>query len=56
MAPEVSSGHTNYDQMCDMYSLGVVLYELYEPFKTQTQRNKEINLLKETNKCPEILK
>lgn len=45
MAPEVGKCG-DYDQKCDIYSLGLIIYEIWEPFKTETLRRININKLK----------
>ena len=29
MAPEILEGNTNYDNKCDLWSIGVIIYQLY---------------------------
>ena len=46
MAPEVKNGG-KYDQKCDLYSLGMIYFELiHPPFKTQSERIAVLNNLR----------
>jgi len=46
MAPEVKT-RKNYDHRCDMYSFGIVYFEIiHPPFKTQTERVEVLNNLR----------
>ena len=45
IAPEVSDG-THYDEKCDVYSLGVVLVEIFHPFSTGMERAKVLGNLR----------
>lgn len=44
-SPEQLKGD-NYDSKSDMYSLGIVLFEFYQPFKTKMERYIEIENIK----------
>lgn len=50
-APEQQMG-VNYDQRVDMYSLGIILFELLQPFSTAMERAKMITSLKEKRHLP----
>ena len=43
----------NYDYKVDMYSLGIICFELWYPFTTQMERQKVIHSLKESLQFPE---
>ncbi|MCO5571335.1 hypothetical protein L7F22_025073 [Adiantum nelumboides] len=45
-APEVGQGWPLIDEKADMYSLGVILFELWHPFKTAMERFVVLNELK----------
>jgi translation initiation factor 2-alpha kinase 4 len=45
VAPEVSDG-IYYDEKCDVYSLGVVLVEIFHPFSTAMERSKVLGDLR----------
>jgi translation initiation factor 2-alpha kinase 1 len=53
-SPEQIDGQTNYDTKCDMYSLGIVFFELYHPFKTQMEKVIEIENLKKGILTPDM--
>jgi serine/threonine protein kinase len=41
LEPKIAENATvNYDEKCDIYSLGVVLFEMYYPFGSGMERNK----------------
>ncbi|KAI9269865.1 kinase-like domain-containing protein [Sporodiniella umbellata] len=54
-APEQLSG-TTYDEKADIYSLGIILFELFQPFTTGMERAYILNDLKYENKVPEAFK
>ncbi|XP_043226395.1 eukaryotic translation initiation factor 2-alpha kinase 1-like [Amphibalanus amphitrite] len=43
----------DYDQSTDLYSLGVVLYELFAPFTTAMERSGELRRLRHERRCAE---
>eukprot|EP00730_Choanoeca_flexa_P020169 TRINITY_DN9862_c0_g1_i2.p1 TRINITY_DN9862_c0_g1~~TRINITY_DN9862_c0_g1_i2.p1 ORF type:complete len:697 (+),score=163.20 TRINITY_DN9862_c0_g1_i2:103-2193(+) len=45
-APEQLHGHT-YDNKCDIYSLGLILLELFHPFSTEMERHDVLMELKQ---------
>ncbi len=45
-SPEQIDGRENYDTQSDMYSLGIIFFELYHPFKTNMEKFIEIENLK----------
>lgn len=48
VAPEIRSGATgNYNEKVDMYSLGIILFEMCYPLKTAMERDRTIRLLRE---------
>lgn len=47
MAPEVQTGQ--YDHRADIYSLGIILFELIMPSETQQQREEAIDKLRNTS-------
>ncbi|KAI9474135.1 MAG: kinase-like domain-containing protein [Benjaminiella poitrasii] len=53
-APEqLLSTPSHYDQKADIYSLGIILFELYKPFSSAMQRSIEIEQLKNDRAFPE---
>ena len=50
-APETGKGWAAYDMGVDMYSLGIVLYELWAPFATGMERIVELSALRQRGKC-----
>jgi translation initiation factor 2-alpha kinase 4 len=46
MAPEQSKGEGRYNNKADMYSLGILFFEMWAGFKTRFERDKAINMLK----------
>lgn len=54
-APEQLAG-TTYDEKADIYSLGIILFELFQPFSTGMERSYLLNDLKHQNKVPETFK
>ncbi|OAE21527.1 hypothetical protein AXG93_2116s1430 [Marchantia polymorpha subsp. ruderalis] len=51
-APEVDQGLPHVDVKVDMYSLGVVFFELWTPFSTQMERFVTLNELKQHGNLP----
>uniref|UniRef100_A0A7S4R2Z3 Protein kinase domain-containing protein n=1 Tax=Ditylum brightwellii TaxID=49249 RepID=A0A7S4R2Z3_9STRA len=50
-APEVSTGR--YNEKCDIYSLGIVLFELFSSFTTGMERISVLQYLRTNNKPPD---
>lgn len=53
VAPELQNGNKSYNSKVDMFSLGIVLFELYCPFTTSMERIKVIGRLKEEGQVPD---
>jgi len=51
-APE-QLNKTNYDQKADIYSLGIVLFELIYPIRTSMEKSLKLNELKKRHKVPD---
>ena len=54
MAPEILEGKNNYDDKCDLWSIGIIIYQLFfreYPFKGRTQVAIFKNIEKFGNKC-----
>ncbi|XP_064599174.1 uncharacterized protein LOC135465773 [Liolophura sinensis] len=54
-APEQLIG-TVYDNKCDIYSLGVILYEMFETFGTEMERHEKLKVLREGNLPEEFVR
>ncbi|CAH1796982.1 unnamed protein product [Owenia fusiformis] len=52
-APEQING-TEYNYKSDMYSLGIILYELFQPFTTEMERSHCINMVKQGKLAEEL--
>jgi translation initiation factor 2-alpha kinase 1 len=52
VAPEQKDS-THYDVKADVYSLGIILFELLHPFNTVMEKEKCVNQLKREGKLPE---
>lgn len=52
-APETNK-NAKYDNKADVYSVGVILYELLNRYRTSHEKIKQIELLKSTNKVTEM--
>jgi len=52
VAPEQKDS-TNYDVKADVYSLGIILFELLYPFNTAMEKEKCVNRLKSQGKLPD---
>ncbi|KAI8010263.1 eIF-2-alpha kinase GCN2 [Camellia lanceoleosa] len=51
-APEIEQGWPKIDEKADMYSLGVVFFELWHPFGTAMERNVVLSDLKHKGELP----
>uniref|UniRef100_A0A7N0TW19 Non-specific serine/threonine protein kinase n=1 Tax=Kalanchoe fedtschenkoi TaxID=63787 RepID=A0A7N0TW19_KALFE len=51
-APEIEQGWPKIDEKADMYSLGVVFFELWHPFGTAMERNVILSELKQKGQLP----
>ncbi|KNE56307.1 PEK/GCN2 protein kinase [Allomyces macrogynus ATCC 38327] len=51
VAPELKSGHSKYNQKVDIYSLGIILFELFHRFSTGMERATTLLRLRQ----PEII-
>ncbi len=55
-APEQERSRGKYSYPADMFSLGVVLFEMHmEPFQTKMERSKVMSGLRDRGKCPSAL-
>eukprot|EP00271_Cylindrocystis_brebissonii_P022999 TRINITY_DN917_c0_g2_i2.p1 TRINITY_DN917_c0_g2~~TRINITY_DN917_c0_g2_i2.p1 ORF type:complete len:836 (+),score=187.63 TRINITY_DN917_c0_g2_i2:294-2801(+) len=52
-APEIEQGWPHTDEKVDMYSLGVVLFELWHPFDTAMERVYTLTYIKKKGKLPD---
>ncbi|XP_017433033.1 eIF-2-alpha kinase GCN2 isoform X4 [Vigna angularis] len=53
-APEIEQGWPKIDEKADMYSLGVVFFELWHPFGTAMERHVVLSDLKQKGEVPPI--
>ncbi|XP_057957013.1 eIF-2-alpha kinase GCN2 [Malania oleifera] len=51
-APEIEQGWPKIDEKVDMYSLGVVFFELWHPFATEMERHVVLSDLKQKGEFP----
>ncbi|PON88675.1 Tyrosine-protein kinase [Trema orientale] len=51
-APEIEQGWPKIDEKADMYSLGIVFFELWHPFGTAMERNVVLSDLKQKGELP----
>lgn len=51
-APEIEQGWPKIDEKADMYSLGIVFFELWHPFGTAMERHVVLNDLKQKGQLP----
>ncbi|KAK4566733.1 hypothetical protein RGQ29_002837 [Quercus rubra] len=51
-APEIEQGWPKIDEKADMYSLGIVFFELWHPFGTAMERHVVLNELKQKGQLP----
>lgn len=52
IAPEIQNRWPSYDSKVDMYSLGIVVFEMWHPFETGMERILTLKDLKENGKLP----
>jgi hypothetical protein len=51
-SPEIANGWASYDEKVDLYSLGVVAFELWHPFATGMERVVLLRDLRENDVMP----
>lgn len=52
ISPEIANGWASYDEKVDLYSLGVVLFELWQHFSTGMERVMRLHELRDIGKLP----
>ncbi|XP_019862154.1 PREDICTED: eukaryotic translation initiation factor 2-alpha kinase 1-like [Amphimedon queenslandica] len=55
VSPEQEAGH-RYNERADVYSLGIILFELYFPFSTRMERVKVLEDVKNNRRLPKEFK
>ncbi|XP_019857948.1 PREDICTED: uncharacterized protein LOC109586221 isoform X1 [Amphimedon queenslandica] len=55
VSPEQKAGH-RYNERADVYSLGIILFELYFPFSTEMERDKVLGDIKSNRRLPKEFK
>uniref|UniRef100_A0A1X7TK55 Protein kinase domain-containing protein n=3 Tax=Amphimedon queenslandica TaxID=400682 RepID=A0A1X7TK55_AMPQE len=55
VSPEQEAGH-QYNERADVYSLGIILFELYFPFSTRMERVKVLEDIKSNRRLPKEFK
>ncbi|GAX82154.1 hypothetical protein CEUSTIGMA_g9582.t1 [Chlamydomonas eustigma] len=53
ISPEIAHGWASYDAKVDLFSLGVIVFELWHPFSTAMERVVILNSLRESGNLPE---
>lgn len=53
ISPEIVNGWASYDEKVDLFSLGVVVFELWHPFETAMERVVMLSALRDSGKLPE---
>ncbi|KIZ01806.1 putative serine/threonine-protein kinase GCN2 [Monoraphidium neglectum] len=53
ISPEIANGWASYDEKVDLFSLGVVCFELWHPFSTAMERALLLRDLREFGRLPE---
>ena len=54
VAPELLNGKRIYGSEVDMFSFGIVMFEMYRPFGTHMERSVTLSELKKTGSIPDI--
>lgn len=54
ISPEVAQGWARHDEKVDMYSLGVVAFELWHPFATGMERAARLAELQDHSAMPPV--
>jgi serine/threonine protein kinase/histidyl-tRNA synthetase len=52
IAPEIAQGDTNYDERVDIYSVGIIAFEVWHPFSTAMERVTLLRDLRERGTMP----
>jgi translation initiation factor 2-alpha kinase 4 len=52
LQPEIANGWASYNEKVDLYSLGVVVFEMWHPFSTAMERAVLLRELREAGKLP----
>eukprot|EP00798_Chlamydomonas_sp_ICE-L_P001600 gene1601-32989_t len=53
ISPEIQGGWASYDEKVDLFSLGVIVFELFHPFSTGMERVVMIHELRELGRMPD---
>ena len=53
ISPEIAQGSTNYDERVDIYSVGIIMFEVWHPFSTAMERVVLLRDLRERGTMPE---
>ncbi|KAG1662775.1 hypothetical protein FOA52_006801 [Chlamydomonas sp. UWO 241] len=53
ISPEIAHGWASYDEKVDLFSLGVIVFELWHPFPTGMERAVMLGALRDSGKLPE---
>ena len=55
MSPEQSSGQS-YSEKVDIYSLGIIFFELLHPFSTEMERGHALTALRQDSIIPDVVR